>query len=375
MSAQIRRTNDRSKLVEQESGRRLYATDLPYEEAMDQTTQKYLDSVKLVKQSEFKKPYREDDYGTMEYGGDVKIPPWKFTPINPGPGLDPGCKPRCIGAGGGSGGEWYDCKDNDCAVFIFECCSKIKNFGCGNCKVEVIRNLELDQCSVKVCGAKGKDSLQINYETAEELAKAHQGRTCCSATGISIGYTSQQMSCSGTQALTALPATDADSCWIWSLSGGGSLSATSGASVIYTAPATNANCANNATITLTNDKGATATLQIAVNCVSDPAEWAIWENAWDGTQAGWSCGAGAHVWQGKRLSCDGTLYGLVGNCSSCDCVPTGQCIQDPTCTSPSIQATCCDHTEACADGVCAVRMKDVRSAAAKANGCCPAALL
>ena len=52
----------------------------------------------------------------------------------------------------------------------------------------------------------------------------------------------------------------------WSLSGGGSLNQTEGGEVVYTAPATNANCTENATITVTDCCGNSTSISLAINC-------------------------------------------------------------------------------------------------------------
>lgn len=96
---------------------------------------------------------------------------------------------------------------------------------------------------------------------------------CGPPDGLAIGYTTQQMSVNQTQGLsapTSLIEGDNPPCieeeLKWSLiSGGGSLSATFGQSVIYTAPASNKDCDANATIELTDCCGRVATLQIAIN--------------------------------------------------------------------------------------------------------------
>ena len=135
MSAQIRRKNDRSKLVEQEYGRRLYASDLPYEEAMDQLSQKYLDSVKLIKQSEFKKPYLEDDYVPMEYA--YYPTDWPtFAPVNPGDSITPDCKVGIEASGVLD--AWRDCvnPEEDCSAWIFTCAHKLTQIMCGYCTIK-----------------------------------------------------------------------------------------------------------------------------------------------------------------------------------------------------------------------------------------------
>jgi hypothetical protein len=79
-----------------------------------------------------------------------------------------------------------------------------------------------------------------------------------------IGFTSKQMSVNGTQNLTV--SSEAGGPYTWAiLNGGGSLSGTTGSSVIYTAPSLNQNCLNNPTIRVTDSCGHTATLGISVN--------------------------------------------------------------------------------------------------------------
>jgi hypothetical protein len=100
--------------------------------------------------------------------------------------------------------------------------------------------------------------------------------SCCeTATPVSMGYTSLQMSCSGKQNLTA-----SGGCgpYYWVLSGGGSLeyAGTYNETAVYTAPTTNPSCngaAGNPTITLNDNCGSSATVTFAVNCwvENDPA--------------------------------------------------------------------------------------------------------
>ena len=86
----------------------------------------------------------------------------------------------------------------------------------------------------------------------------------CECGTAHIDYTTQQMSVGGTQTLNVGTPT-AGSTYSWTASSG-TIGAT-GDSVTYTAPATNANCANNPTITLKCDNPEVVcdTLQIAVN--------------------------------------------------------------------------------------------------------------
>lgn len=85
-----------------------------------------------------------------------------------------------------------------------------------------------------------------------------------------IGFTTQQMSVNGSQTLNAVGG--AGCALGWSItSGGGSLSASTGSSVVYTAPSSNFNCTNNPTIALSCNGTQVATLGLAVNASADRA--------------------------------------------------------------------------------------------------------
>ncbi len=373
MSAQIRRANDRSKIVEQESGRRLYATDLPYEEAMDQTSQKYLDTVKLVKQSENKKPYAEDDYSAMEYKSDFNVPPWKFTPINPG-GPDPGCKPKCLGAWGSVGSSWEKCKAEKpgCSAYLFECCSRIARFFSSDLNITGKQNLENDQCVIYVCSAPDKDSLALKFIGPDgKIDIAKLTRECCPQNEAcagkcdgcpppTIGYISQQMACSGTQVLTHSGG-GAGGVYTWSTDYG-TFSAPSGNSVTFTAPAANAECAYNPTITLTDCCGHTGTLKIAVNCNGAAVDAAQAFTATDTlcyASAGDNCTC---IRKCPVYRCDNSVQ-TNGNCGAGVCGATVVCTQSypPLVCSPTCSPV--------------IGVHDNRTSTMKSNGCCPAILL
>jgi hypothetical protein len=81
---------------------------------------------------------------------------------------------------------------------------------------------------------------------------------------VEIGYTTLSMQCDGAQALTAgggIPP------YIWSLVGGGSLVVSEDTlSATYTAPSSNAECASNPSILLSDCCGGVASISMAVNC-------------------------------------------------------------------------------------------------------------
>ncbi len=83
--------------------------------------------------------------------------------------------------------------------------------------------------------------------------------------GERIGYETQQMLVGASQALTVVGARP-DAVYRWRVaSGGGTLSSTTGTSVVYTAPSSNPNCENNPAISLSSDGAVCNTLQIAVS--------------------------------------------------------------------------------------------------------------
>lgn len=87
----------------------------------------------------------------------------------------------------------------------------------------------------------------------------------CDCTDITISYTTQQMAVDEVQTLTVTNGT-ADCTYDWAIdSGGGSLSAATGLSVDYTAPSSNAECAENPVISLKCEGETCDTLQIAIN--------------------------------------------------------------------------------------------------------------
>ncbi len=96
----------------------------------------------------------------------------------------------------------------------------------------------------------------------------------CDCTDITISYTTQQMAVDEVQTLTVTNGT-ADCTYDWAIdSGGGSLSAATGLSVDYTAPSSNAECAENSIISLSVEGNVCDTLALAINAgVSGTAYW------------------------------------------------------------------------------------------------------
>lgn len=89
--------------------------------------------------------------------------------------------------------------------------------------------------------------------------------TACNCDGILIGYTTLAMQKNEQQTLTVQGAVEG-CVYSWDLvSGGGSLDAEEGVSVVYTAPATNPNCENNAIIALSVNGEFCDEIPISVN--------------------------------------------------------------------------------------------------------------
>jgi len=219
---------------------------------------------------------------------------------------------------------------------------------------------------------------------------------CCDdASPVEIGYTLLQMSCGGSQTFTA-----SGGCapYVWSKSGGGTLTPSEDTTQAgYVAPATNAGCANNPTISLSDCCGSSDSIKLAVNCTTPDA------TAYDLIGAYWisaNCGNHDCEWCGyiagcradpqyQQYKCDGTLR--------VDWISGDPCSGSPTCSSAVIQylhsvpCTCpadpCTYyaaTGKCcpggypgcvpSDGSRAHPCEytcDIRNADMKAAGCCP----
>lgn len=202
-------------------------------------------------------------------------------------------------------------------------------------------------------------------------------KSCCDSEpgSPSIGYTLLIMPCSGSQTLTAWGGCPP---YGWSFSGGGTLVPSEDTnSALYTAPATNANCTSNPTITLTDCCGSSGELKLAVNCYvpSDIAlkncssvlcstcQYSVPFSLWQGTSCVWNYG------------CNSTLLGSnfydgTGTLSSCSCregVSTLRACRrdlDPACCVTCSCCYACTGDQSCG-------LHDIRTADMKNAGCCP----
>lgn len=209
----------------------------------------------------------------------------------------------------------------------------------------------------------------MSYTKADNIPITAGGALCCDCTKISIGYTQVFMLLSSQQTLTASGVDygiDPDTDLEWSLSGGGSLSASTGEEVILTAPASNVGCTDNGTVTLT--------------CKGDVIDTQAFSYT-----SNYSPGSAAYTaqqpcdpvcWQSGSCYCSCAFQGF--NCagvqiSTMECTGTnhvcrkvvGGVFSNLTCTVPSsceVDGYCSETPEA---------YLDERSEEMKNNSCCP----
>lgn len=188
----------------------------------------------------------------------------------------------------------------------------------------------------------------------------------CNCINLALYYTTNQMQVGEQQALT-VRGLNASLCHgtdiTWELSGGGSLSSNVGFSTIYTAPASNPDCLNNATITA-RCGDYSATIQIAITAISN--QDAAIECHTEGPYSIYTSLVCA-----KKFRCDGSLGQITGsNCCYTDewfpSLDGSVCCLNLTC------ATCFDLLayDAQKEGI-----TDIRTQPLKDAGCCPAILL
>lgn len=117
----------------------------------------------------------------------------------------------------------------------------------------------------------GTDEISVSPWMSDDQDKkcAKKSITIGEACNGVISYTTLQMQVSTTQTLTVTGAVEGET-YSWSTTSG-SIVPTEGTSVTYTAPASNANCASNPTITLTCGGNVVDTITIAVNAVTTNA--------------------------------------------------------------------------------------------------------
>jgi len=187
-----------------------------------------------------------------------------------------------------------------------------------------------------------------------------------------IGYTTQQMTVNEQQTLAASGETPGCGPLVydWAItSGGGTLSLAQGASTVYTAPATNAECANNPTITLKHNGVLLDTLKLAVNQYAanetaykinyeckEPCQPAISQ-----TICAYNCGTYANMY---CYSCGFNAY---------NCWDGFRFVQMMFSTTNQSLAACPGYWNTYCNKP--LEKVDLRSVGQKTGGCCPATLL
>jgi len=195
--------------------------------------------------------------------------------------------------------------------------------------------------------------------------------TISACSGISIGYTTQGMAVDEEQVLSVEGAIEGVT-YDWEItSGGGSLSALEGVAVTYTAPASNPECANNATITLSVDGNVCDTLEIAVNAYGAVAAYYARSTCTVIRSSGQCYCYCGNDWTPAgtddrylNYGCDGVFIEKSDtyDCSNFPCYHW-------TCDAEEAGVPCTPSEDCCASYV------DHRHPVEIEQGCCPAALL
>jgi hypothetical protein len=378
-----------------ERGTRLYVdgTDaIPYVDAVSRKTNKgELDrafaaersqqgSTTLPKrQSEYKKPYTEDDYQSMEYhltGTNKPIDTFKPDDLPTQPDTDSSIN-NCLGCWNGPDIDF--CPGETVRGEMVQPCasdkitSMVVNGGYGSLTWKgpnfVYQSSSRDNKFSIVIEATTKSGSHCS-------STLHPNTDCesCDCGSVSIGYTTNQMNGGEEQSLTAVGGGSGCS-FTWSLSGGGSVFPSSGASTTYTAPVSNPDCANNPVVSLKCKGVSVGTLPIAVNTYvgGDPAV-----RTWSGKRCWFPGGTpGSLINCGLTnitYHCDGTIdfgpcevvaqYNNYPNNATCDQC-TGMIIPSPACFSGNGPM---DYLES-------ITPIDLRTTSMKNGGCCPSSLL
>lgn len=207
--------------------------------------------------------------------------------------------------------------------------------------------------------------------------------------GSQIGYTTLSMETSEEQELVVKDALGQDAydanCTWEIISGGGTLSADSGYSVTYTAPATNEDCLQNPTIALKSGDDILDQITIAVNAddADNAYRYVSYKNNY---KAGNDCStadAGAYCAYDEYFKCDGTSSNSC-NCAYCDSgrhgrTPAGVCNGGAQYSQDGWPNNCisdCIEPWYASEGFSGIpSVKDIRTEQMKSDGCCPEALL
>lgn len=201
-------------------------------------------------------------------------------------------------------------------------------------------------------------------------------KPCCSGDlePVELGYTTLAMSCSGSQTFGA---TGGCGPYSWSASSG-----TITSEGVYTAPATNAECANNDTVTVTDCCGGSDSVQIAVNCYV-PLTTALAEcdqiKCWCYKLQNPDCGGVTYESQYRihamNWRCDGvqTLDWWWQGLQNCTASGRPPCVNN--CPCDAVDEPGCWNCDANCNVLTGFTpcntLLDMRTAAMKTGGCCP----
>lgn len=298
------RNNKKHLVVNKEYSRLPYWTDDGYEDVQKSVSQKYVqDSFGAFAESENQLPYLSDaDYQGLEYQyqnpeffNPTDLPDVDFTDTAP--------KGTCYelwdslfghltGAFIPTDSEWNSLREyaKKCPLIYMPhiCCKNVKISGPSSLMPgeEAYYNVSGTDagCAYDMKASGGEfvgnkyfaPSTPGTYELyITPWMSDDQGKKCASisvtvqsasCTGV-IGYTTLQMATSATQTLTVTGGAVGD-VYTWTTTSG-SFDTDTGTSVVFTAPATNPNCANNPTITLTCGGVQVDSISITVNAYSN----------------------------------------------------------------------------------------------------------
>lgn len=204
--------------------------------------------------------------------------------------------------------------------------------------------------------------------------------SCCEVnTEIELLYTSLAMMCGESQDIVA---SGACSPCTWELSGGGSLSFGLGGPTsqfpTYHAPATNVNCADHPSLTVTDCCGKTASITFSINCGGFTGETALGNGeivCCSERETGYYPDQSCYLKRSVRIqrwSCDNTLI--------YDCETNPGCAIEAYQAGPCSQSGCAHYAGYCwtnqCGGACGgsdptCGLEDCRTVEMKAAGCCP----
>jgi hypothetical protein len=195
---------------------------------------------------------------------------------------------------------------------------------------------------------------------------------------LHIGFTTHVMGVNQMQNLSVLGATFGipEGLLTWSLSGGGSLNKTTGSPIVYTSPASNSGCTNNAIITLMCGGSFIDSLGISTNAVAGGN--IAWKENTTPEVFNIQCTPGGYMSISCRLwlsyfYCDGTVVSGYNYCYiKRDKVnpPGGACPNDQECFDYTPGQPLCGVGNNSLSWVNA-RPNDMRTPEMMAAGCCP----